>query len=120
MNKKNTEKLFKCFPKLFPKMTFGFGCSDGWFDIVYNLCSCIQDYIDNDNCKQIIVTQVKEKFGGLRFYTYGGDDYVRGMIWFAGSLSYNICERCGAKGKLRTCNWYKTLCDDCYEEEVKK
>jgi len=57
MNRANTEKLFRDFPKLFPKenmgdprvslMCFGFECGDGWFDIIYDLCSHIQDRIDH-------------------------------------------------------------------------
>jgi hypothetical protein len=48
--------------------------------------------------EQVVATQVKEKFGGLRFYYTGGDDYIRGLVDFAETMSYQICEECGAQG----------------------
>ena len=59
------------------------------------------------------IVQVKEKFGGLRFYCHGGTEEVHGAIHFAEQLSYRICEECGCPGELRTANrsWIRTLCD---------
>ena len=34
----------------------------------------------------LTVTQIKEKFGGLCFYYYGGDDTIHAMVAFAESL----------------------------------
>ena len=56
-------------------------------------------------------TQIKEKFGTLRFYYSGGDDYINGVINFAENMSCDICEECGDKGKLRNGSWIRTLCD---------
>ena len=65
----------------------------------------------------INVTQIKEKFGGLRFYTNGHDDLVGGMIWLAEHMSYNICEHCGStKNVSQTKGWITTLCEDCMKE----
>lgn len=47
-----------------------------------------------------IVTQVKEKFGGLRFYVNGANDEQYGMIRFAEAMSYKTCEVCGSRGKI--------------------
>ena len=47
----------------------------------------------------VIAIQVKEKFGGLRFYYSGGDDYIRGLVDMAESMSYKTCEVCGSPGK---------------------
>lgn len=132
MKKELEEKIVNDFPKLFqpeevrndPRqscMAFGFGCDDGWYDLLYNLCGCIQHYIDHCHtyvngekieCPQVTVTQIKEKFGGLRFYYYGGDDKVSGMVHFAESLSYTTCEITGGKGRLRKGGWIRTLCDE--------
>ena len=46
--------------------------------------------------EQVVAIQVKEKFGGLRFYYTGGDDYIRGLENMAESMSYRTCEVCGA------------------------
>jgi len=62
-------------------------------------------------CPQVIATQVKEKFGTLRFYYYGGDDYCRGVESLADSMSAVTCEVCGSPGKLLTQGWHRTLCE---------
>jgi NMD protein affecting ribosome stability and mRNA decay len=62
--------------------------------------------------------QVKEKFGGLRFYA-GGDDYIYDRISKAEEDSYHICENCGDEGKARNeLSWIKTLCDKCFKERA--
>jgi len=60
------------------------------------------------------VVQVKEKFGGLRFYVYNATEDEVDFISFVEEESYTVCERCGQPGKLRTDrNWVLTLCDEC-------
>lgn len=130
MKTKLENKIFKKYPKLFPKgrnvkpteslMCFGLEVGDGWYDLIDNLCNTIQTYISNNSetVKQINIVQVKEKFGGLRFYTNGGNDLIYGMIWFAEDLSYKICEVCGKKGKLiEQKNRIITLCSKCKKHQ---
>jgi hypothetical protein len=62
-------------------------------------------------CPQVIATQVKEKFGTLRFYYSGGDDVVSGIERMAESMSAVTCETCGAPGTQNTQGWIKTLCE---------
>lgn len=70
---------------------------------------------------QVEATQVKEKFGGLRFYINGADDEVYGMISFAEHLSYKICEDCGStKNVSQTKGWIRNLCSKCMKEYKKK
>lgn len=86
----------------------------GWRDILVRLdrqLSAIQsDYK---------VAQVKEKFGGLRFYTSNvrpeNMDEFRSLIDAAEHDSYRTCEECGDRGSLRDNGWYKTLCEVCNE-----
>lgn len=61
---------------------------------------------------QVVATQVKEKFGGLRFYYTGGDRYISGMAILAENLAERTCEVCGAPGKLREGSWIVTRCDE--------
>lgn len=61
--------------------------------------------------EQVVATQVKEKFGTLRFYYNGGDDVVSGIERMAESMSAVTCETCGAPGKSRSGGWIQTLCD---------
>lgn len=59
----------------------------------------------------VTADQVKEKFGGLRFYYTGGDDEVSGMVRMAESWAAVTCETCGDRGTLRHGGWIRTLCD---------
>jgi hypothetical protein len=119
--------LCQKYPKMFVNrnksmqetcMYWGFECSDGWFDLIDELCGNIQSYIDNNShapdriIPQVTVDQVKEKFGTLRFYTTGGDRLIDGMIWFAESMSGRICETCGAPGKTRGRGYIYTACNE--------
>lgn len=104
-------------------MCWGFECGDGWYQILDSLCGQIQNHIDwqNKNVEkgfaqykqvpQVVAVQVKEKFGGLRFYYDGGDDIIDGMVRMAESWASVTCEECGAPGKMRHGGWIRTLCD---------
>jgi hypothetical protein len=61
---------------------------------------------------QVVATQVKEKFGTLRFYYGGGDDVIHGMAGMAESMSGCTCEVCGNVGRQRGGGWIRTLCDE--------
>ncbi len=64
---------------------------------------------------QVVATQVKEKFGGLRFYITGGDEKIDAFISFTESLSYKICDTCSSmKDVGQTQGWYKTICKTCW------
>ena len=85
----------------------------GWYPLIKNL---IDELITLGWDKQ--VTQVKEKFGGLRFYINGGSDEIYDKITEAEKLSHETCELCGKKGELRTkIRWFTTLCDEHYEKK---
>lgn len=122
MNTENTQKLFNDFPTFFKPerpvtealMAFGFEVGDGWFDLIYKLCEDIAAANPNDDFE---VFQVKEKFGGLRFYLCGGaSDEIHKLIEEAEQRSYHICESCGAEvpdGPSRDGGWISTKCEQC-------
>jgi hypothetical protein len=66
---------------------------------------------------QVQATQVKEKFGQLRFYVNGGNDRISASISFAESMSLKVCEICGNSGKPTGDYWVKTLCSSCSSKE---
>jgi len=67
-----------------------------------------------DPMPPVSITQVKEKFGGLRFYYNGGDDFIYGLETMAESMSYRTCEYCGAtKDVGHTQEWIITCCKSC-------
>lgn len=132
------QKLYEKYPKIFRQkdlpmtetcMCWGIDTGDGWYWLLDNLCDALQRHSDSRNEMektkemdklveeeewQVEAVQVKEKFGGLRFYIRGGDDVVFGMIDFAEYLSYRICEECGATEDIKqTRGWIKTLCPKC-------
>lgn len=135
MTEERDKTLCAKYPKIFrnrrgdPKQTlmcFGFEHDDGWYDIIDTLCNTIQHHLDWkrgldefktlsdeewDESHQTVAVQVKEKWGGLRFYVNSSDDYIDGAIALAESLSLRTCEQCGAPGKPRGGGWVRTLCD---------
>lgn len=64
-----------------------------------------------------VAIQVKEKFGGLRFYTGGATKEHYNYMTFAESMSYRTCEMCGAPGKRYTDGWHMTLCETHAKEQ---
>jgi hypothetical protein len=93
-----------------------FACGNGWFPIIKTL---IEDLIKLGWDKQ--VCQVKEKFGGLRFYINEGSNEIYDRITKAEKDSYETCEVTGKHGKLRNdIGWYRTLCDEEYQKIKEK
>jgi hypothetical protein len=120
MNEDKTQELKKKYPKIF-KENFWFEHADGWYDLIDNLCYKIQSYIDDfDHVEQAEATQVKEKFGYLRFYIYGGDDFIHKLIDEAEGKSGQICEACGAPGTVKKLGgyWLMCRCQPCYDKDL--
>jgi hypothetical protein len=106
------------YPKMFANPYGGFAIGEGWWPIIESLCSNIQSHTDwwNKNretrpvVEQVVVAQIKEKFGGLRFYYEGGDEQISGMVRMAEAWASHACEECGAPGTSGGKGWIKTLC----------
>ena len=110
------KKMEERFPKMFEGKYGGFAVGSGWYPILEILCTNIQSHIDwrvkqGQDIAQVTVEQIKEKFGGLRFYYQGGDDEISGMVRMAEAWAGTACEECGAVGKRRSGGWIRTLCD---------
>jgi hypothetical protein len=118
------KKLIEKYPTLYNQQHFwGFECGDGWYNIIDHLSSAITTYtnqVTEFNVFNVVVSQVKEKFGGLRFYADNTDRVVDGMIWLAEHMSENTCETCGNRGEMRGGSWLVTLCDKHHEERLKR
>ena len=138
---KNWQTLYDKYPNLFENrlksprespMGFGIECNLGWYEIISSVCWMIKQHERNkeDNKKYLEKNdpeklaslpeyfpakfdQVKEKYGGLRMYFSGGDDYVDGLVSMAEAMSYKICEVCGNKGECNKSGWFTTLCEGC-------
>ena len=124
------QKIIKKFPKIFQMvestpqescMHWGLCIGDGWYWIVDKLCKSLQYDTDKNGYNQVVATQVKEKFGGLRFYVDEASEGQYEVIHFVESLTYDICETCGStKDVGQTGGWIKTMCAECAEKGNKE
>ena len=62
---------------------------------------------------QLVFTQIKEKYGTLRVYSHGGDNFCSGVIAMTEAMSAVTCENCGLPGSSNDDGWITTLCDAC-------
>ena len=116
-------RLTERYPVMFARPYGGVAVGPGWWPIIETLCHYIQHHVDWKNeqfnkygrgqgCPEVTVSQIKEKFGGLRFYYDGGDEYVSGLVSMAEGWAGHTCEECGKPGKQRSGGWVRTLCDE--------
>jgi len=136
MKERLEKKLSKKFPILYKyfeertepltPMIFGFECEDGWYDIIFKLSEEIEKFNnqvkDEKEYECVQAFQVKEKFGGLRFYVNGAPEHIYKAIEKTEKTSYETCEECGKPGSMRTLRgfWLKTMCDKCFKKRDKK
>jgi len=134
------DKLFKNHCRIFQQkdlpinqvtMRCSISIGDGWYNIIDALCENIQHHLDWHNAEgpfertknhlkkdhepimPVRAIQIKEKFGGLRFYYRGGDDYISGLVAMAEVVSDWTCEECGNPGSQNKTGWIRTLCESC-------
>jgi len=152
------EALFTQYPSLFTEVhnaelendaqrkpwpiSFGVSCGNGWFKIIDELCALITHALNQFNERHktqvsLRVVQVKEKFGGLRFYyTWSPGQSgvipedlspkidrlksrIEGACQLAENLSLFTCELCGSPAECTTEGWYHTTCAVCVEKNDK-
>lgn len=87
----------------------------GWALLVRRLDANLREIDPNYR-----IGQVKEKFGGLRYYidAFDGDtdtDLANKLVRTAEDASFKICEDCGGPGDRCAWNgfWIKTICPLC-------
>jgi len=168
---KKYPKLFKNknLPPTQTLICFGCECGDGWYQLLDHLFGYLTDHMERklavdyiseykdqhkdkknyyrDYCSykfeppQIILDQVKEKYGTLRCYYHTEFDDIPDEVWanldlkdfykkleaynrkiddaieYAEYISSRTCEETGKEGKLYTKGWWKVLCD---EEAIKR
>ena len=95
-------------------------CEKGWYPIIVDVDRRLAELDPN-----YVVHQVKEKFGGLRYYfeaTANTDhetwEKMQRIVREAEAKAGQTCECCGSTGQvaLRDHGWWKTLCDACDRE----
>jgi hypothetical protein len=101
-----------------------FECDKGWDKLIEPLIDYIEEYnskVEKEEYK-IVITQIKEKFGGIRFYVRNAPEELRDMISDAESDAYEICEFCGSDEDVgQTADgWIITCCKKCAKTLAKK
>ena len=137
MDKRLTTYLVEKYPLIFKDIGGEIECGSGWFWLIDALCANIANGYQNavrqrefdiengrippdeelDEIAWPHVVQVKEKFGGLRFYTandmegWGRD--TASYVYMAEAISYRTCENCGCPATLNDGGWMRVECDAC-------
>ena len=118
------DELLVKYPKLYSDLPY-FECDNGWLPLIEDLSRKLEainnKYEDPED--KIYAVQVKQKFGGLRFYVYRSEnisekdkDISSKLIDEAEKTSYTVCETCSNPAFSRTeRGWITTLCDKCLE-----
>ena len=125
MRRELEQKLIERWPSWFKvngdfretRMMDGFVHGDGWFDIVWRLCEDLEPLVieaEKATGQPFEVLQVKEKFGGLRFYVSHSHrtDAIRQRIGAAELESVRTCEVCGQPGSRRKGELSPVVCDE--------
>lgn len=130
------QELREKYPHVFqvegrtPMAFFGIEVGDGWYKILdagfslidihlkYNIDRASMNKKNVNPTEGFRLLQVKEKFGTLRMYTAGFDDYIDGVIDMMETMSESTCEQCGNPGKSHDNGWISTLCDRCNEKHA--
>ncbi len=120
-------------------MCWGLEVGQGWLPLIDELSAKLEKVIekfiqDNPNlpCAQCVelkdnhknedhvyqsshprASQVKEKYGTLRFYISGCTDEIDALISDAERRSAKICEECNSPGQQYGGGWVTTLCEEC-------
>jgi hypothetical protein len=100
------DRLSRRVPPRWDGVTIG----DGWLPLVDRLDRALAE-IDPDYA----IHQVKEKFGGLRYYcSLDGDARGAALILEAEEQAWRTCEVCGTTEGVTTdgASWIRTLCPE--------
>lgn len=136
MNSELQNQLYQKYPQLFVNkdktpmqspMCFGIETGEGWYEIISSLCWMIKQHEDSiiwqtkwtqetdpeykSDYFPVKFDQIKEKYGGLRVYFSGGDQYVEGLVSMAEAMSYHVCDVCGNKGEANKGGWISVRCE---------
>jgi len=130
MKQELDEALCKDFPNLYKQrhgdmrstaMMWGFECGPGWEPLIRNLSRELEAEIlkiPEVHREYICASQVKEKYGTLRFYCHSETDEMSRIIRYYEHKSAETCEECGKTGTLRGYGWLSTKCDEHSEDQT--
>jgi hypothetical protein len=100
-----------------PFPMFGFEVGKGWAGLLTKLFDEAAAIV-RPTGEKLVIGQIKEKFGTLRFYWSGRfdretSDCIDEAVDLAEFRSGATCEECGARGSMWNAHgWYAVRCDD--------
>ena len=84
------------------------------------LCKEIkEELIKNNELDSYKIIQIKEKFGGLRWYDNSGLPGMQFIIAKYEALSEKTCINCGKPANWISKGWISPYCDDCATKQAK-
>lgn len=104
-------------PTIFSGDTISVGGGHGWFDLIME-CSLKLEALNVTlpEDERFTVAQIKEKFGGLRYYLDGKpNEQAYAIIQEAENKADKTCAQCGSEKNVHTRSdrWVYTICDAC-------
>ena len=96
---------------------------DGWYEAFgEKMCFELKAILEEADYEQDYrVIEIKEKFGGLRWYDNGAPasiyKKIQDVIYKYESISYKTCVSCGAPADGLTTGWVMPFCQHCADAE---
>lgn len=90
----------------------------GWYRIIADIDSRLSYFVPD-----YTISQIKEKFGTLRYYCdLPSDDTLydlcSALVSYGELLSQFTCEECGGMARTECVKgWYSTICEECREKK---
>jgi len=121
------------YPQIFNDSDCGTEVGPGWWPALETSFQEIVRILDEKPGLELSIVQIKEKFGGLRFYTDTHQTIgskltdadmsemrraIDAAVGQAERRAGHTCEICGEPGKSRATGWIKTLCDTHHERVI--
>ncbi|PBK85294.1 hypothetical protein ARMGADRAFT_1036352 [Armillaria gallica] len=99
------------YPSLFSSSDMqkqGLECGRGWEGLIRQICEELKG-------KDVVFSQIKEKFGQLRIYVEKGDEETLKYLSEMEEKSAKVCEECGGAGNLAESSygWLFATCEEC-------
>jgi hypothetical protein len=131
-DKELNKKMVEEFPFLLPRNRWTDKVSED-YDYSYNelwalekgwakafgyelICELRDALIEADYLDKYRITQIKEKYGGLRWYDFGAPEKAFEVIRIYTEKSYETCFICGEPATHETYGWINYVCETCLNE----
>ncbi|AWB33971.1 hypothetical protein [Orrella marina] len=115
------------FPRVFGTEPVAFEHAAGWAQLLSLLAARINTILESDPDATMRISQIKEKFGELRFYYQLSNasetthEAVREAVDAACDASTSVCEICGRPGTSgNRSGWWRVRCPPCTAAEQRR